>query len=176
MASHEHWPLLTVELFLNDGSAWHAFLRILPTFASFQPMHLEVVYAKSGGTEDARARLMAASVWSIWSKQWQGRGAAAGIDEAIGAAVVPMNVGLRDLSEFFPHNGPELVRRQEVVAQGSECACDLHLKQVTAAPCHRVSKGSTGKEFCAEDGPTDRGQRRQRSYPRARVASPEARV
>ncbi|CAJ0808981.1 MULTISPECIES: glycosyltransferase family 2 protein [Ralstonia] len=145
---HHDTPLLSLVVpFYNESLAIDAFFaRVVPILESIADVHFEIVCVNDGSADDTLARLIAVShvdarVRVIDLTRNFGKEAAltAGLDEAMGDAVIPIDADLQDPPELIPtlvahwHRGAEVV-----LAQRSSRACDPWLKRVTAKAYYRI--------------------------------------
>lgn len=133
--------------FYNEGEALQSFFaRVVPILESIPATHFEIVCINDGSTDDTLAKLVDVSrrdgrIRVIDLTRNFGKEAAltAGIDEAMGDAVIPIDADLQDPPELIP----TLVQRwrlgaEVVLAQRASRASDSFLKRLTAAAYYRV--------------------------------------
>ncbi|WP_066739279.1 glycosyltransferase family 2 protein [Cupriavidus sp. D384] len=148
MADYDENQFLSLVVpFYNEGSALQAFFaRVVPVLESVPGTRFEIVCVNDGSSDDTLARLIEVSrrdarVRVIDLTRNFGKEAAltAGIDEAFGDAVIPIDADLQDPPELIPvmvekwRDGAEVV-----LAQRSSRATDTFLKRVTATAYYRV--------------------------------------
>ncbi len=146
--NHHDTPLLSLVVpFYNEGDALHAFFaRVIPILEAIESMQFEIVCVNDGSADDTLAKLIAVShddarIRVIDLTRNFGKEAAltAGLNEAMGDAVIPIDADLQDPPELIPtliahwHRGAEVV-----LAQRASRACDSLLKRVTAAAYYRI--------------------------------------
>ncbi|MGH8784427.1 MAG: glycosyltransferase family 2 protein [Cupriavidus necator] len=139
MSNNEARLLSLVVPCYNDGAAMPAFFaRVLPILELLPAMQCEIVCVNDGSSDDTLAKLVDAArcdarIRVLDLTRSFGREAAltAGIDEAIGDAVIPIDVGLQDPPELIP----TLVHRWR---QGAE---------VVLAQCEGGGNGSVLKRL-----------------------------
>lgn len=148
MANYEESQLLSLVVpFYNEGEALHAFFgRVVPILESIVGTRFEIVCVNDGSADDTLVKLVAvarrdARVRVIDLTRNFGKEAAltAGIDEAMGDAVIPIDADLQDPPELIP----TLVQRwrqgaEVVLAQRASRTTDSFLKRATAAAYYRV--------------------------------------
>lgn len=148
MANYEESQLLSLVVpFYNEGEALHAFFgRVVPILESIAGTRFEIVCVNDGSADDTLVKLVAvarrdARVRVIDLTRNFGKEAAltAGIDEAMGDAVIPIDADLQDPPELIP----TLVQRwrqgaEVVLAQRASRTTDSFLKRATAAAYYRV--------------------------------------
>ncbi|SCB13272.1 glycosyltransferase family 2 protein [Cupriavidus alkaliphilus] len=147
MANFESRLLSLVVPFHNEEAALAVFFaRVLPILESIPGTQFEVVCVNDGSTDDTLAMLLAqarreARIRVVDLTRNFGKEAAltAGIDEASGDAVIPIDADLQDPPELIPmlvqcwRQGAEVVLAQRVSR-----ATDSFLKRITAAAYYRV--------------------------------------
>jgi glycosyltransferase involved in cell wall biosynthesis len=148
MAEYKRAQLLSLVVpFYNESTALHAFFaRVIPILESIDAMQFEIVCVNDGSKDDTLAQLVEFAhsderVRVIDLTRNFGKEAAltAGIDEAFGDAVIPIDADLQDPPELIPTMVAHWKRGAEVVlAQRTSRACDSFLKRVTAAAYYRV--------------------------------------
>jgi len=148
MADYDETQLLSLVVpFYNEGDALHAFFaRVVPILESIPATRFEVVCVNDGSADDTLAKLVAVArrdgrVRVIDLTRNFGKEAAltAGIDEAFGDAVIPIDADLQDPPELIPTLVEKWREGAEVVlAQRASRASDSLLKRVTAAAYYRV--------------------------------------
>lgn len=141
-------PLLSlVAPFYNEGEALHLFFaRVVPILESIDGMQFEIVCVNDGSADDTLPKLVAVShadprVRVVDLTRNFGKEAAltAGLDEAQGDAVIPIDADLQDPPELIPTLVAHWRKGAEVVlAQRANRACDSFLKRVTAAAYYRI--------------------------------------
>jgi len=133
--------------FYNEGEALHGFFaRVVPILESLETLRFEIVCVNDGSADDTLAQLLDVArtderVRVIDLTRNFGKEAAltAGIDEAFGDAVVPIDADLQDPPELIPTLVSHWIDGAEVVlAQRTSRACDSWLKRITAAAYYRV--------------------------------------
>ncbi|WP_444633631.1 glycosyltransferase family 2 protein [Cupriavidus oxalaticus] len=147
MANYETQLVSLVVPFYNESDALQSFFtRVLPILDSIPATHFEIVCINDGSTDDTLPRLVEmarrdARIRVIDLTRNFGKEAAltAGIDEAAGDAVIPIDADLQDPPELIP----TLVLRWRqgadvVLAQRARRTSDSLLKRVTAAAYYRV--------------------------------------
>jgi glycosyltransferase involved in cell wall biosynthesis len=147
MANFESRLLSLVVPFHNEEAALHAFFaRVVPILESIPATPFEIVCVNDGSRDGTLAMLLVearrdARIRVIDLTRNFGKEAAltAGIDEATGDAVIPIDADLQDPPELIP----TLVQRwregaEVVLAQRVRRATDSYLKRVTAAAYYRV--------------------------------------
>ncbi len=122
------------------------FARVIPILESIDSIRFEIVCVNDGSADDTLGHLVDMSrqdgrVRVIDLTRNFGKEAAltAGIDEALGDAVIPIDADLQDPPELIP----VLVARwregaEVVLAQRASRACDSLLKRLSAAAYYRV--------------------------------------
>lgn len=147
MANFESKLLSLVVPFYNEEAALHAFFtRVVPILESIPATRFEIVCVNDGSTDDTLARLLVetrrdARIRVIDLARNFGKEAAltAGIDEAAGDAVIPIDADLQDPPELIPTFVQRWRQGAEVVlAQRASRTSDSFLKRVTAAAYYRV--------------------------------------
>ncbi|SOZ37198.1 glycosyltransferase family 2 protein [Cupriavidus neocaledonicus] len=147
MANFESRLLSLVVPFHNEEAALSAFFaRVLPILESIPATQFEIVCVNDGSTDDTLAMLLVhaqgdARIRVIDLTRNFGKEAAltAGIDEASGDAVIPIDADLQDPPELIPtlvqcwRQGAEVVLAQRVSR-----TTDSFLKRITAAAYYRV--------------------------------------
>ncbi|CCF96986.1 glycosyltransferase family 2 protein [Ralstonia solanacearum] len=146
--NHHDTPLLSLVVpFYNEGDALHAFFaRVIPILEAIESMQFEIVCVNDGSADDTLAKLIAVShddprIRVIDLTRNFGKEAAltAGLNEAMGDAVIPIDADLQDPPELIPTLIAHWRRGAEVVlAQRASRACDSFLKRVTAAAYYRI--------------------------------------
>ena len=146
--SHDETPLLSLVVpFYNEGDALHLFFaRVVPILESINTVHFEIVCVNDGSADDTLAKLVAVShadprVRVVDLTRNFGKEAAltAGLDEAQGDAVIPIDADLQDPPELIPTLVAHWRKGAEVVlAQRASRVCDSFLKRVTAAAYYRI--------------------------------------
>lgn len=122
------------------------FSRVIPVLEAIPGIRFEIVCVNDGSADDTLPRLLAqaradARIRVIDLTRNFGKEAAltAGIDEAFGDAVVPIDFDLQDPPELI---GEMVARWREgaevVLAQRIDRACDSWLKRVTAGAYYRL--------------------------------------
>lgn len=147
MANFESRLLSLVVPFHNEEAALRAFFaRVVPILESIPATHFEIVCVNDGSKDDTLAMLVVearrdARIRVIDLTRNFGKEAAltAGIDEATGDAVIPIDADLQDPPELIP----ALVQRwregaEVVLAQRVRRATDSYMKRITAAAYYRV--------------------------------------
>ncbi|SOY57267.1 prophage-derived bactoprenol glucosyl transferase [Cupriavidus taiwanensis] len=137
---------LVVPCYNESESIDKFFVSVMPVLESIDAIRFEIVLVNDGSTDDTLEQLIA---WSHRDPRVRvvdltrnfGKEAAltAGLDEALGDAVIPIDADLQDPPALIP----ELVRRwregaEVVLAQRSSRACDSWLKRMTAGAYYRV--------------------------------------
>ncbi|SPR99185.1 glycosyltransferase family 2 protein [Cupriavidus taiwanensis] len=137
---------LVVPCYNESESIDQFFASVIPVLESIDAIRFEIVLVNDGSTDDTLEQLIAHShrdprVRVVDLTRNFGKEAAltAGLDEALGDAVIPIDADLQDPPSLIP----ELVRRwregaEVVLAQRSSRACDSWLKRVTAGAYYRV--------------------------------------
>ncbi|AMR77103.1 glycosyltransferase family 2 protein [Cupriavidus nantongensis] len=137
---------LVVPCYNESESIDQFFASVMPVLESLDALRFEIVLVNDGSTDDTLDQLIAHShrdprVRVVDLTRNFGKEAAltAGLDEALGDAVIPIDADLQDPPALIP----ELVRRwregaEVVLAQRSSRACDSWLKRVTAGAYYRV--------------------------------------
>jgi len=148
MSDRDESRLLSlVAPFYNEADALHAFFaRVVPVLESMPGIGFEIVCVNDGSTDATLEKLLEVSrgdsrVRVIDLTRNFGKEAAltAGIDEAFGDAVVPIDADLQDPPELIPMLVAQWRLGAEVVlAQRSSRACDGWLKRKTASAYYRV--------------------------------------
>lgn len=148
MADYYETQLLSLVVpFYNEGDAIPAFFaRVVPILESVPAASFEIVCVNDGSSDDTLARLLEVSRYDgrvrvIELTRNFGKEAAltAGIDEAIGDAVIPIDADLQDPPELIPTLVGKWREGAEVVlAQRASRASDTLLKRVTATAYYRV--------------------------------------
>lgn len=148
MTEYKRTQLLSLVVpFYNESKALHAFFaRVVPILEAIETLQFEIVCVNDGSTDDTLAQLIKVShsderVRVIDLTRNFGKEAAltAGIDEAFGDAVIPIDADLQDPPELIPTLVAHWRRGAEVVlAQRASRACDSFLKRVTAKAYYRV--------------------------------------
>lgn len=147
MAGYESRLLSLVVPFYNEEVALHGFFeRVRPILESIPDTHFEIVCVNDGSTDETLSGLVDVAcrdgrIRVIDLTRNFGKEAAltAGIDEALGDAVIPIDADLQDPPELIP----TLVRRWRdgadvVLAQRASRTSDSFLKRATAAAYYRV--------------------------------------
>jgi len=148
MADCDETQLLSLVVpFYNEGDALQAFFaRVVPILESIPASRFEIVCINDGSTDNTLARLVGVArrdgrVRVIDLTRNFGKEAAltAGIDEAFGDAVIPIDADLQDPPELIPTLVEKWRQGAEVVlAQRASRASDSFLKRLTAAAYYRV--------------------------------------
>ncbi|CAG9165036.1 putative glycosyltransferase [Cupriavidus laharis] len=148
MADYDETQLLSLVVpFYNEGDALHAFFaRVMPILESIPAARFEIVCINDGSADDTLSKLVGIArrdgrVRVIDLTRNFGKEAAltAGIDEAFGDAVIPIDADLQDPPELIPTLVEKWRQGAEVVlAQRASRASDSRLKRVTAAAYYRV--------------------------------------
>lgn len=148
LADHGEIQLLSLVVpFYNEGEAVKAFFaRVLPILDSIPAMRFEIVCVNDGSIDDTLSALIGVArhderVRVIDLTRNFGKEAAltAGLDEATGDAVIPIDADLQDPPELIPVLVAQWREGAEVVlAQRASRASDSWLKRVTAAAYYRV--------------------------------------
>ncbi|SOY55052.1 glycosyltransferase family 2 protein [Cupriavidus taiwanensis] len=137
---------LVVPCYNESESIGQFFASVIPVLECIDAIRFEIVLVNDGSTDDTLERLVAHSqrdprVRVVDLTRNFGKEAAltAGLDEALGDAVIPIDADLQDPPALIP----EMVRRwregaEVVLAQRSSRACDSWLKRVTAGAYYRV--------------------------------------
>lgn len=137
---------LVVPCYNESESIGQFFASVIPVLECIDAIRFEIVLVNDGSTDDTLERLVAHSqrdprVRVVDLTRNFGKEAAltAGLDEALGDAVIPIDADLQDPPSLIP----EMVRRwregaEVVLAQRSSRACDSWLKRVTAGAYYRV--------------------------------------
>ncbi len=148
MRAHIQKPLISlVAPFYNEGEAVERFFdAVLPLMSGIDDIRVEIVCINDGSRDDTLDRLIAASardprVRVIDLTRNFGKEAAltAGIDEALGDAVIPIDADLQDPPSLIPvmiahwRDGAEVV-----AAKRSDRACDSFAKRTAASIYYRV--------------------------------------
>lgn len=147
MANFEPRLLSLVVPFHNEQAALPAFFaRVLPILESIPGTEFEIVCVNDGSTDDTLAMLMVEArregrirVVDLTRNFGKEAALTAGIDEASGDAVIPIDADLQDPPELIPtlvqcwRQGAEVV-----LAQRASRATDSLLKRITAAAYYRV--------------------------------------
>lgn len=148
MGNYAEAPLLSLVVpFYNESEALHVFFaRVVPILESIPRTRFEIVCVNDGSADDTLAKLVGMSrrdprIRVIDLTRNFGKEAAltAGIDEAAGDAVIPIDADLQDPPELIP----TLVQRwrhgaEVVLAQRASRATDSLLKRITAGAYYRV--------------------------------------
>lgn len=148
MADYDDIQLLSLVVpFYNEGTALQTFFdRVVPILESVPATRFEIVCVNDGSADDTLARLVDISrrdgrIRVIDLTRNFGKEAAltAGIDEAFGDAVIPIDADLQDPPELIPTLVEKWRQGAEVVlAQRASRASDSFLKRVTATAYYRV--------------------------------------
>ncbi|SPA13753.1 prophage-derived bactoprenol glucosyl transferase [Cupriavidus taiwanensis] len=137
---------LVVPCYNESDSIGKFFDCVIPVLETIEAIRFELVLVNDGSSDDTLGRLIAYShrdprVRVVDLTRNFGKEAAltAGLDEALGDAVIPIDADLQDPPSLIP----ELVRRwregaEVVLAQRSSRACDSWLKRVTAGAYYRI--------------------------------------
>lgn len=161
MPNHESQLLSLVVPFHNDGAALPVFFaRVLPILESLRATQFEIVCVNDGSTDDTLVQLVDLArrdgrIRVIDLTRSFGKEAAltAGIDEALGDAVIPIEADLEDPPELIP----ALVRRwrqgaEVVLAQWASPARVPFLKRLAAAVSIRLQNGMSDLDIPANVG------------------------
>lgn len=148
MQDFDRPPLLSVVVpCYNEGTVLPAFFaRVVPVLERIPSVDFEIVCVNDGSSDDTLDRLLDfarrdARVRVVDLTRNFGKEAAltAGIDEAAGDAVIPIDADLQDPPELIPAMVAHWRGGAEVVlAQRSSRATDTWLKRVTALAYYRV--------------------------------------
>ncbi|KAG0167833.1 hypothetical protein DFQ30_005587 [Apophysomyces sp. BC1015] len=143
----EHPLISLVVPFHNEAPIIETFFRkVMPVLQSIPQTRYEIVCVNDGSTDATHEKLMAACASSAHIRVVElsrnfGKEAAltAGIDEAVGAAVIPFDADLQDPPEVIP----QLVKRWRggfdvVLAKRAQRYTDTYIKRGTAALFYRV--------------------------------------
>ncbi|OAJ53434.1 bactoprenol glucosyl transferase [Paraburkholderia ginsengiterrae] len=148
MFEKNYIPLISMVVpFYNEGEAvGHFFSEIIPVLEAIEATRFEIVCVNDGSSDGTLDKLIAASVKDTRIRVIDltrnfGKEAAltAGIDEAFGDAVIPIDADLQDPPSLIPvmiehwRNGAEVV-----AAKRSNRACDTFAKRTAAAIYYRV--------------------------------------
>ncbi|KWE56712.1 bactoprenol glucosyl transferase [Burkholderia ubonensis] len=148
MRAQPHTPLVSLVVpFYNEGEAvGHFFDVVIPLMAGIDGIRFEIVCVNDGSRDDTLDRLIAIGakdrrVRVIDLTRNFGKEAAltAGLDEAVGDAVIPIDADLQDPPGLIPvmiehwRNGAEVV-----AARRTNRACDSFAKRTAAALYYRV--------------------------------------
>ncbi|HEX7910167.1 MAG TPA: glycosyltransferase family 2 protein [Paraburkholderia sp.] len=148
MFEKNYIPLISMVVpFYNEGEAvGHFFSEIIPVLEAIEATRFEIVCVNDGSSDCTLDKLIAASVKDTRIRVIDltrnfGKEAAltAGIDEAFGDAVIPIDADLQDPPSLIPvmiehwRNGAEVV-----AAKRSSRACDTFAKRTAAAIYYRV--------------------------------------
>jgi len=137
---------LVVPCYNESDSIAKFFGCVIPVLESIDRIRFEIVMVNDGSSDDTLEQLLAYArrderVRVVDLTRNFGKEAAltAGLDEAMGDAVIPIDVDLQDPPALIP----ELVARwregaEVVLAQRSSRACDSWLKRITAAAYYRI--------------------------------------
>lgn len=137
---------LVVPCYNESESIRKFFASVIPVLEAIDAIRFEIVLVNDGSTDDTLEQLIAHAhrdprVRVVDLTRNFGKEAAltAGLDEALGDAVIPIDADLQDPPALIP----ELVRRwregaEVVLAQRSNRACDSWLKRATAGAYYRV--------------------------------------
>lgn len=137
---------LVVPCYNESSSIARFFDCVIPILESIDRIRFEIVLVNDGSSDDTLDQMLAYAhrddrVRVVDLTRNFGKEAAltAGLDEALGDAVIPMDVDLQDPPSLIP----ALVARwregaEVVLAQRSSRACDSWLKRVTAASYYRI--------------------------------------
>ncbi|EYS89217.1 bactoprenol glucosyl transferase [Cupriavidus sp. SK-4] len=137
---------LVVPCYNESESISKFFASVIPVLESIDAMRFEIVLVNDGSSDDTLDKLIAysrrdARVRVVDLTRNFGKEAAltAGLDEALGDAVIPMDADLQDPPSLIP----ELVMRwregaEVVLAQRASRVCDSWLKRVTAGAYYRI--------------------------------------
>lgn len=153
MSNYETQLLSLVVPFQNSGTAIDGFLaRVLPILESLHATQFEIVCINDGSTDDTLSRLVEAArrdgrIRVIELTRCFGKQAAltAGMDEALGDAVIPFDADLRDPPELIPtlvqcwRQGAEVV-----LAQCAGPGDGSYLKRLAGAVCDRLHNALSG--------------------------------
>ncbi|WP_367394905.1 glycosyltransferase family 2 protein [Cupriavidus sp. Agwp_2] len=148
MSNYAGSPLLSLVVpFYNESEALDAFfMRVVPILESISSTRFEIVCINDGSSDDTLGKLVDVSrgdarIRVIDLTRNFGKEAAltAGIDEALGDAVIPIDADLQDPPELIPTLVQHWRQGAEVVlAQRASRATDSFLKRLTAAAYYRV--------------------------------------
>ncbi|WP_316153339.1 glycosyltransferase family 2 protein [Cupriavidus sp. BIC8F] len=137
---------LVVPCYNESQSIGNFFDCVIPVLESIDALRFEIVLVNDGSSDDTLDKLITfshrdARVRVVDLTRNFGKEAAltAGLDEALGDAVIPIDADLQDPPSLIP----ELVMRwregaEVVLAQRSSRACDSWLKRVTADAYYRI--------------------------------------
>ncbi|CAG9172026.1 glycosyltransferase family 2 protein [Cupriavidus pinatubonensis] len=137
---------LVVPCYNESQSIAGFFDCVVPILESIERIRFEIVLVNDGSTDDTLDQMLACAqrderVRVVDLTRNFGKEAAltAGLDEALGDAVIPMDVDLQDPPSLIP----QLVARwregaEVVLAQRSSRECDSWLKRVTAAGYYQI--------------------------------------
>lgn len=148
LAENDEIQLLSLVVpFYNEGDAVSGFFaRVVPILESIPAMHFEIVCVNDGSSDDTLSALIGVArrddrVRVIDLTRNFGKEAAltAGLDEATGDAVIPIDADLQDPPDLIPVLVEHWRKGAEVVlAQRTSRASDTWLKRVTAGAYYRV--------------------------------------
>ncbi|SPA29209.1 prophage-derived bactoprenol glucosyl transferase [Cupriavidus taiwanensis] len=137
---------LVVPCYNEAESISKFFDSVFPVLESIDALRFEIVLVNDGSTDDTLDQLIAHShrdprvrVLDLTRNFGKEAALTAGLDEALGDAVIPIDADLQDPPALIP----ELVRRwregaEVVLAQRTSRACDSWLKRVTAGAYYRI--------------------------------------
>ncbi|TDF66508.1 glycosyltransferase family 2 protein [Cupriavidus sp. L7L] len=137
---------LVVPCYNESESIANFFNCVIPILESIDRIRFEIVMVNDGSSDDTLEQLLEHArrderVRVVDLTRNFGKEAAltAGLDEAMGDAIIPIDVDLQDPPALIP----ELVARwregaEVVLAQRSRRACDTWLKRITAAAYYRI--------------------------------------
>jgi glycosyltransferase involved in cell wall biosynthesis len=141
-------PLISLVVpFYNESEAVEAFFgTIIPTLEAIKLIRFEIVCVNDGSCDETLDKLVKTSardarVRVIDLTRNFGKEAAltAGLDEALGDAVIPIDADLQDPPSLIPIMIEHWFRGAEVVAaKRTHRACDTFAKRMTAALYYRI--------------------------------------
>jgi glycosyltransferase involved in cell wall biosynthesis len=137
---------LVVPCYNESDSIGKFFDRVVPILESIDRMRFEIVLVNDGSSDNTLDEMLACAyrdqrVRVVDLTRNFGKEAAltAGLDEALGDAVIPMDVDLQDPPSLIPELVAHWREGAEVVlAQRSSRECDSWLKRVTAAAYYSI--------------------------------------